>query len=261
MGSVKVHRADDGGCCVVEVEGELDLEMVEVVKPQVAAMLESGCGNVVLDLSRVVYVDSSALGLIVWLNDMVSPFGGRVIAAGADHNVSRILEISGLLAVAPTISAAPTAEDALMSLSIAEAESEPEWSETFEAPADITELTGLRTRVVDLVEPLGMSDQAVFDLKVAVGEALANAVRHGSPRGELDRVTVTVVAYPDRVAIDVADQGAGFDVSALCGPDLYSPCGRGVLFMHALTDIVEFRSGERGGTIVRLVKHLRRPEG
>lgn len=256
-----MRRAEGAECCVVELEGELDLEMVGLVKPRITSMLEGGCSSFVLDMSRVKYADSSALGLIVWLNDRVEPLAGRIVAAGADHNVARILELSGLLSVASSISAAETAEDALAALSLGAVESDPVWSQTFSAPALVSELTALRGRVVELAAPLGLSGQALFDLKVAVGEALANAVRHGSPQGEDDTIEVTVTAFPDRVAVDVADRGTGFDGVLECGTELYSPCGRGVMFMRALTDSAEFRSRTGGGTLVRLVKHLRRPSG
>jgi anti-sigma regulatory factor (Ser/Thr protein kinase) len=38
-------------------------------------------------------------------------------------------------------------------------------------------------------------------------------------------------------------------------PDLYAPSGRGIMFMRALMDRVEFETAGGGGTLVRLVKH------
>lgn len=255
---VRIERAEGEDTCVVRFDGELDLAVVAAAKPLVQAMIDSGCTSFVLDLSNVTYADSSALGLIVWLNDRIVAEGGRIVAAGADRNVTRVLELSGLLSVAESISASDSAEDALDSLALAREPSIELWTERFEARASVDELAVLRRRVIELTAPLGLSEQALFDLKVAVGEALANAVRHGSPRGEADSVGVAVTAYADRVAVDVSDSGPGFDGSLHCGSDLYAPCGRGVVFMRALTDALEFREAPGGGTVVRLVKHLRR---
>lgn len=243
---------------MVRFDGELDLAVVAAAKPTIQAMIDSGCTSFVLDLANVTYADSSALGLIVWLNDRVVGDGGHIVAAGADRNVTRVLELSGLLSVAESISAAESTQAALDSLTLAREPSGELWTERFEAPASVDELAALRRRVVELAGPLGLSEQALFDLKVAVGEALANAVRHGSPHGEADTVGVAVTAYPDRVAVDVSDSGPGFDGSLRCGSDLYAPCGRGVVFMRALTDAMEFRGAPGGGTVVRLVKHLRK---
>jgi serine/threonine-protein kinase RsbW len=101
-----------------------------------------------------------------------------------------------------------------------------------------------------------MTEAALFDVRVAVGEAVSNAIRHGSPGGERDRVVVEVAAYPDRAVLVVRDRGAGFDGSADDGADLYAPSGRGVMFMRALMDRVDFARSPDGGTVVTLVKHV-----
>lgn len=255
--SFKLRRDLLSPVCVAELHGEVDVAVVEGLRPQLEEMLGSGCVNFVLDLTDVTYADSSALGLVVWLNDRVSAECGRIVVAGANRDVTRILELSGLLLVAPSICDAESAEAALSSFAPEHADAEPMWSEAIEAPALVSELARLRSAVADLTAPLGLSEQAAFDMKVAVGEALANAVRHGSPRGADDVVHVTVSAYPDRVVVDVMDLGVGFDGHPDRTEDLYAPCGRGVVFMRALCDRVEFLPGPDKGTIVRLVKHLR----
>jgi anti-sigma regulatory factor (Ser/Thr protein kinase) len=54
----------------------------------------------------------------------------------------------------------------------------------------------------------------------------------------------------------VTDSGDGFDGSTLRSEDLYASSGRGVMFMRALMDTVEFASCTDGGTAVTLVKHV-----
>jgi len=55
--------------------------------------------------------------------------------------------------------------------------------------------------------------------------------------------------------LEVVDYGGGFDGTLTQSKDVYAPGGRGVTFMRALTDRVEFERPEAGGTLVRLVKH------
>lgn len=255
--SFNLKRDVASPACVVDLHGEMDLAVVEGLRPELESMIESGCVNYVLDLTDVTYADSSALGLVVWLNDLVAPDGGRIVVAGANRDVSRILELSGLLMVAPSICDAESTEAALASFAPENADVQPLWTERIEAPALVSELSRLRSRVGELTAPLGLSEQAAFDVKVAVGEALANAVRHGSPKGGDDTVQVVVSAFPDRVVVDVEDSGCGFDGNPGCTEDLYAPCGRGVVFMRALCDRVEFLPGPDTGTIVRMVKHIR----
>jgi serine/threonine-protein kinase RsbW len=132
----------------------------------------------------------------------------------------------------------------------------PLWSRSIDLPAYSTSLAAMRAEVCAVLEPLGIAEATQFDIRVAVGEALSNAVRHGSPRGEGDNVGVTVTAYPDRVVLVVLDRGEGFDGESASDGDPYASSGRGVMFMRALMDHVVFERQPGGGTAVTLVKHL-----
>lgn len=246
--------------CVARVEGELDVVSTAEVQEALSEALDRGCQNVVLDLSRVRYVDSSCMALIVWLDRMLEPRGGKLVLAGANRDVGRVLELSGLLKLAPVISTAADESEAVSSIELPATEGAPRWAEHMSFRADTAELAAARTAVVSLLEGLGIPESTLFDIRVAVGEALANAMRHGSPGGSSDVVAVAVEAYDDRVAIEVSDQGCGFDGTLPGEADLYAASGRGVMFMRALMDRVDFSVCEGGGTTVRLEKHVRSVE-
>jgi anti-anti-sigma factor len=254
--SVGFERPDGAAACVVRLSGELDLSVVPEVRTAVEAALESGCASVVLDLEDVTYADSSALSLLVWLDRMLQPLGGSLVLAGASPDVTRVLELSGLLGFAPSVAIAADADAALAGLEPVSGRGEAIWEERIDVPALVEHMSRVRARVCELAAPLGLHEAALFDLKVAVGEALANAVRHGSPGGERDEVNVSVTAYPDRITVSVRDAGRGFDGASESGVDVYASGGRGVLFMRTLMDHVEFARAEDGGTVVRLTKRL-----
>ena len=222
--------------------------------------MNRGCVNVVLDLARVIYMDSSALGLLVWADRELGPREGRLVLAGADRNVSRILEISGLVSAAPRISAAHDPEDALSGFELTGPPAVSLWTRELEFPAHPDSLARARAEVCDLLDPLGIPEAVFFDIRVAVGEALANAIRHGSPRGAHDPVSVSVSAYEDRIVLVIADRGTGFDGETASDGDPYASSGRGVMFMRALMDRVDFAPLPEGGTAVTLVRHLAGPD-
>jgi anti-anti-sigma factor len=241
--------------CVFHLQGDVDIAVVPEVRRRLDSALDEGCSNVILDLERVTYADSSALGLIVWLDHRLRPVSGRLVLAGANRDVARILEISGLAYVARDFAMSSNVDAALEGLELPQEAVHPLWARDIHIASRPELLSAVREQVaVELVE-LGFPDAALFDVKVALGEALSNAVRHGQPDNGGGRIRVVVTAYDDRVVLDVMDDGVGFDGTRDAPEDLYATSGRGLMFMRALVDRVEFEPSDMGGTMVRLVKH------
>lgn len=255
MSPFEITKDNGPRACVVRLSGDIDMSVVPELRKALDGALYGGCTNVVLDLAEVTYADSSALGLLVWLDHRLRPEGGRLVLAGARRDVARILELSGLVSVAASIAMSANVNAALEGLELPAVSSDPLWDREIDMPIDVNELSAVREHVCGIVEPLGFPESALFDIKVALGEALANAVRHGAPREGEGDVKVHVVAFSDRIVLEVMDNGQGFDGTHRGTDDLYAPNGRGIMFMRALMDRVEFDRSPLGGTLVRLTKH------
>jgi anti-anti-sigma factor len=255
MSPFEITHADASHTCIVRLAGDVDVGVVPELQEGLQEALVGGCENVVFDLADVTYADSSALGLLVWLDRRMLPQHGRLILAGANANVARILELSGLVRVAASIATSDDVAGALGGLGMPSIPTDLEWQHRIAVPSDVNQLSAVRDEVSELLVPLGFSDSAIFDVKVALGEALANALRHGRPQNGEGVVSLGIDAYGDRIVLEITDNGLGFDGATESVDDLYAPSGRGIMFMHALMDRVEFSSASGGGTVVRLVKH------
>ena len=90
-----------------------------------------------------------------------------------------------------------------------------------------------------------------FRLRVALAEALDNAIINGNHEDAGKSVEARVEMQPDRLRIGVSDEGAGFDPGAIAPPTdeeaLERPGGRGLFIIRSLVDHVEFN--DRGNTI------------
>jgi serine/threonine-protein kinase RsbW len=97
---------------------------------------------------------------------------------------------------------------------------------------------------------------ARFNLRVALCEALANAIVYGNALDPAAWVDVEVTADDERFAVRVADQGPGFDPAALPDPclpgDLECDSGRGLFLIRRLVDAVSFN--ERGNAICMVLR-------
>jgi anti-sigma regulatory factor (Ser/Thr protein kinase) len=113
-------------------------------------------------------------------------------------------------------------------------------------------LAKVRAFIEKLAVDCGFNDSEVFETKVAVGEACANAIEHGSPQGKVSHVNI-VCEYADKcLEIEVVDQGV-FKPRFPAFDSQLNYRGRGIPFMLALMDEVEIKESEEG-TTVRLVK-------
>ena len=96
-------------------------------------------------------------------------------------------------------------------------------------------------------------------ISMSVIEAGTNAIQHGHGRNAALPVDVRFAMFPDRLEIDVRDQGPGFDLSMVNGdittPEhLFDSRGRGIFIMRSCMDQVDFEMTP-SGTRVRLVKN------
>ena len=104
----------------------------------------------------------------------------------------------------------------------------------------------------------GLSDDALYALDMAVREAVANAIKHGNKQDETKSVEITFSNLPKGLEITVRDFGKGFDVDEVPDPtnpeNLLKANGRGVLFMRAFMEEVEWFRHKSGGMIVKMCK-------
>lgn len=103
------------------------------------------------------------------------------------------------------------------------------------------------------------------ELKVAVSEAVSNAMIHGYA-GDPDKMVELIVhRYPDQLVIIIADEGAGITDMDQAMEPAQSPAsehmGLGFVFMRSFVDRLEVDSHPGKGTKVTLIKKLSlRPE-
>jgi serine/threonine-protein kinase RsbW len=129
---------------------------------------------------------------------------------------------------------------------------------TIPAKPEYISLVRLALSGLSRLRPL--SEETLGDLKLAVTEACSNSVRHGYGEGEDGVVDIVYELQPDRLVVEVADDGPGFSAEGdRRDAGHLAEGGLGIAIIKALSD--EFEAGRRStgrGSYLRFVKFLDR---
>ena len=104
-----------------------------------------------------------------------------------------------------------------------------------------------------------LPDEVLADLKLALTEAASNSVRHAySGADDTGVVEISYELRPDRLVIEVTDEGDGFDPAEAEGPaEELSEGGLGIAIIRAIADEVEIGTQPGGkGSRLRFEKEL-----
>lgn len=125
-------------------------------------------------------------------------------------------------------------------------------------PAKPDYLVLARLALSGTLRHLGLDDEEVGDLKLAVTEACGNVVKHAYDDGP-GPVDVAFLLHPDRLVVIVEDQGAGIGRAPAHPEPPEGPLesGMGMAIISAIVDEHDVGPGADGrGTVVRMTKYL-----
>jgi anti-sigma B factor antagonist len=101
-----------GARAVISLTGEVDIYTAPRFKESMLELLDAGVVSLVIDLSGVTFIDSTALGVLIGGLRRVHDAGGSMALVVATPAVERILTITGLdrvFTISPTREAAVAA--------------------------------------------------------------------------------------------------------------------------------------------------------
>jgi len=125
-------------------------------------------------------------------------------------------------------------------------------------PARAEYITLCRLALTGIGRLREVSDELLADLKLALTEAASNSVRHAYGDKDVGVVDILYQLFPDRLVIEVTDEGEGFDpVKAEGNAEELSEGGLGIAIIRAIADEVEIGAQPGGkGSRLRFEKAL-----
>ncbi len=128
------------------------------------------------------------------------------------------------------------------------------WVEEFETtiPNDTAAALEVQERIVTRLEELGYPARDVFGCRLALEEALVNAIKHGNDNDPNKSVRIECRLGADRFEIEIEDEGPGFEPEDVPDPtaeeNLEKPSGRGIMLMRAFMTRVDYQG--RGNRVL-----------
>ncbi len=133
------------------------------------------------------------------------------------------------------------------------------YAENLTIRSSVNELKKVADFTENIGERLGLSEDEIDDISIAVTEAVNNAITHGNKNIESKAIEISYKNEKEKIIIYVKDNGGGFEIDKISDPrvneNLLKDSGRGILIMRSLMDDVVVISDDHG-TEVQLVKHI-----
>jgi anti-sigma regulatory factor (Ser/Thr protein kinase) len=127
--------------------------------------------------------------------------------------------------------------------------------------SELANLAQIAEFVTEQAQSVGMDDDQVFAIQMAVDEACTNSMEHAYNGHDDGEVTVCCYGENDDFVVKITDLGDQFDPSAVPEPDISQPLeersvgGLGIFLMRRLMDSVEFHTDPDNGNEVIMRKH------
>jgi anti-anti-sigma factor len=93
---MKLNIQEYNGIKVLELQGELDCEVVGQFKGKIEDLVNSNNNSLVLDMSKVTFIDSEGLEYLLWARDYCNENRIQLRLAAVNDNCDKILEITRL---------------------------------------------------------------------------------------------------------------------------------------------------------------------
>src|SRR4029450_4713295 len=114
---------------------------------------------------------------------------------------------------------------------------------TFDIPSDLEAARRVQEEIERLVRT-AFEEHEAFAIKMAVEEALVNAIKHGNQMDPEKFVRGNYTLRSERFEVRITDEGPGFNPEDVPDPtapeNLERPCGRGLLLMRHYMNHIEY---------------------
>lgn len=120
----------------------------------------------------------------------------------------------------------------------------PGYEHQVRIPSNTHEAQRLQEFLLASLAKLDYDERVVFGIRLALEEALINAIKHGNQMDSTKFITISYTANREHFMVEIMDEGPGFRLEDVPDPtdpeNLERPCGRGLLLMRTYMTECDF---------------------
>ena len=127
---------------------------------------------------------------------------------------------------------------------------ESDWSYNDSVASELKHSREFVANVLDALEERNWLESDIFGIRMALEEAIVNAIKHGNQHDPIKSVHIECKITSNRFWNDIRDEGAGFDPDHVpdctANENLDKPSGRGVMLIrHYMSKVSYCDDGTR----------------
>lgn len=108
--------------------------------------------------------------------------------------------------------------------------------------SDLAEARRIQNEIEEALHAYQFPEKDIFSIRLALEEALVNAIKHGNQMDLSKRVQVNYQITSDRFDVQIQDEGPGYNPDDVPDPtdpeNIERPCGRGLFMIrHYMTGV------------------------
>jgi len=129
--------------------------------------------------------------------------------------------------------------------------------------SDVNELGAVAEFVERAARAFGMNDDQLYDVQMAIDEAVTNVIEHAYHRARGD-IHIEMTKRGSDVVVTIRDHGERFDPKKVAQPKTRAGLsernigGLGLFFMQKLMNKVEFEFSDEQGNLLTMVKRIKK---
>jgi len=90
---MRMHTTQEGDARIVAPLEDIDQNTSPILEKEMKTAINEGCQRIILDFSRVTYIESSGIGAIVRAHRLMKEKGGAIVLGGCNEGMQKIFKL------------------------------------------------------------------------------------------------------------------------------------------------------------------------